>query len=212
MRPISSPSSTCCDKCFPSSTSAHHTARLSLQLSDVYSPNAEALTNSPSCLTTITKQRAPDEIKTLLNVESEIEYSKNFKKKLKQSQKKVAKKVESLDGDTYEIASEATNADNDEDISSKLGVMTENEKKFMIKVEEKEELPEKKKIDNNNVDDEGDLADGNNNPSDIKYSTLPIVSKSKHKRSISIPQRITQDGTKISYICDLPKSIKKGCI
>jgi hypothetical protein len=60
-----------------------------------------------------------------------------------------------------------------------------------------------------------DSSDGNNNCGDdnnVKYSTLPMVNKQKHKRTIAIPQRTTADGTKIFYVCDLPKKMKKGVL
>lgn len=207
----SPPSSTCCN-CFPSSSSTMTSsqARYSLQLSDVYTPCSEHIVNSPSCLTTITKNRPVDQIKTLLNIESEIEYSKNFNKKLIVTNNNNNKKKKDDNIDTYEIASEAVA---ETTLSKeKLGVLTESEKRQMIRVNGKEELPCVREK-NNNIDDE---SDGNNNPnnnsnSDVKYSTLPLINKSK-KRSISIPQRVTQDGTKIYYLCDLPKNIRKGSL
>lgn len=236
---VSSPPSCC--TCFPSSSTqrcGNGSGRYSLQLSDIYSPCTEHITNSPSCLTTITSQRPPDQIKTLLNVESEIEYSKNFNKKLiikKSTLPKIKSESESFD---VEIASEAADAEsvnqpttNNKLKEEKVEVMTEKDKRDMIRVSGKEELPEKKSsiifarkrfmrekniLENNNEDDKSDKfesnADGNNNPNDnVKYSTLPMINKSKYKRSISIPQRVTSDGTKIYYLCDLPKSIRKGC-
>lgn len=61
----------------------------------------------------------------------------------------------------------------------------------------------------------GNESDGNNNSDSkldgqIKYSTLPLVNRHKHKRTIAIPQRTTSDGTQISYLCDLPKKLRKG--
>lgn len=44
----------------------------------------------------------------------------------------------------------------------------------------------------------------------VKYSTLPMVNRQKHKRTISVPQRTTADGTKIFYLCDVPKKLRKG--
>lgn len=232
---VSSPNSSCC-KCLPSSLTQRG-ARHSLQLSDIYSPCAEHITNSPSCLTTITTQRPPEQIKTLLNVESEIEYSKNFNKKLIIKKSTLSKIKSESDSYEIEIASEAADAENVNQSPTKLKeekveVMTENDKRDKIRVSGKEELPEKKSsilfarkrfmrekinLENNNGDksdkfESNASADGNNNPNDnVKYSTLPMINKSKHKRSISIPQRVTQDGTKIYYLCDLPRNIRKGC-
>lgn len=229
---VSSPPSACCT-CFPtSSSSAQRAARYSLQLSDIYSPCTEHITNSPSCLTTITKQRPPEQIKTLLNVESEIEYSKNFNKKLILKKSPLPKIKSESESYEVEIASEAAadEVENQPTTTANVKVMTESDKQDKIRVSGKEELPEKKSsiifarkrfmrekinLENNNGSDKFESnADGNNNPNndDVKYSTLPMISKSKHyKRSISIPQRVTQDGTKIYYLCDLPKSIRKGC-
>lgn len=264
----------CCD-CIPSKTGA----RNSIQLSDIYSPQCppDHITNSPECLSTITKQKHPDQIKTLLNVESEIEYSKNFNKKLSCAKKSPLKGKNKSKAKTeqeiYEIGSEAADDDDIEtaiDISNsiKIGIMTENDKKNMIRVNGKEELPcvddkddktkkcsnnrslsflkksfeckkspkkaNKSKIiessnninNNNNTDDTAnngtrnesltnDESDGNNNcdekeADNVKYSTLPLMNKQKLKKAIAIPQRITPDGTKILYLCDLPKKVKRG--
>jgi len=268
----------CCD-CIPSKTGA----RNSIQLSEIYSPPCpDHITNSPACLSTISKHKHPDQIKTLLNVESEIEYSKNFNKKLsakKSPMKGKNKSKQKTEQEIYEIGSEAADEDIETaiDISSnmKIGIMTENDKKNMIRVNGKEELPcvdnkedktkknsnnrslsflkksfECKKspkkankskiiestctsnnINNNNpvVDTANnvhnfrtgnesltkDESDGNNNCDEkgadhVKYSTLPLMNKQKFKKAIAIPQRITPDGTKILYLCDLPKKIKRG--
>lgn len=271
---ITSPSA-CCD-CIPTTG-----ARNSIQLSEIYSPSPEHITtDSPACLTTITKNRPSNQIKTLLNVESEIEYSKNFNKKLvlKKIPPKANKKIKSTkqkelsktEQDVYEIACEAADADDihSTDEAEFVKILTESDKKHMIRVNGKEELPcveEKQKksckalflkkssdskkspkkskfsayknkinessdqcVSNNNVNiinsdchetttekESKDESDGNNNrdeklANELKFSTLPMVKKQKNKRTISIPQRITPDGTKIFYICDLPKKIKKG--
>lgn len=203
---------------------------------------------------------------------------------LKKSPAKSKSKDKSkVDQDEYEIACEAADETGEEsgkdDGSVKIGIMTETDKKFMIRVNGKEETacvqnveddeaqdktrkpspsilfltkssnvkksPKKPKcrlsmfrnknkapeinntINNNepiasaakatnqNVEI-GDESDGNNNNGDdkvdgqVKYSTLPMVNKQKHKRTIAIPQRTTSDGTQIFYLCDLPKKLKKG--
>ena len=268
--------SACC-VCFPSTTA--NGARNSIQLSEVYCPTcSDVPIDSPSCLTTITKHKPPEQIKTLLNVESEIEYSKNFNKKLilkkspaKSKCKKKEKKekvTEKVNQDEYEIACEAADDTEEEsgvdDGPAKIGIMTETDKKNMIRVNGKEETPcvpttqvntkpskkssKKKSLNlflikqrdyvppekvrgrkssehnsiNNNAQislvNEGisEESDGNNNNDDnkpddiVKYSTLPMVNKQKHKRTIAIPQRTTSDGTKIFYLCDLPKKLQKG--
>ena len=156
--------------------------------------------------------------------------------------------------DEYEIACEAADEieepRTDDDGHAKIGIMTETDKKFMIRVNGKEETPCITQIDkdtktkkskcrlsifksqtkesentnnnetvtvNSNKKDSKpkDDSDGNNNSDDkvdcqIKYSTLPMVNRQKHKRTIAIPQRTTSDGTRIFYLCDLPKKIKKG--
>lgn len=267
---LKSPSATCCT-CFP--TPSNLDARNSVQLSEVYCPTcSDVPIDSPACLTTISRQKPPEQIKTLLNVESEIEYSKNFNKKLvlKKSPAK-SKSKSKVNQDEYEIACEAADADETgeepiaEDVQAKIGIMTETDKKFMIRVNGKEETPcvpdepqetskksvlflkkssnvkkspkkpkcrlsmfkNKNKVPesggnnvNNNeptTDKTGDESDGNNNNDDddkvdgqVKYSTLPMVNKQKHKRTIAIPQRTTSDGTQIFYLCDLPKKLKKG--
>jgi hypothetical protein len=180
-----------------------------------------------------------------------------------------SKEKSKVDQDEYEIACEAADADETGEESSvddgqaKIGIMTETDKKFMIRVNGKEETPcvptvdkeEKSKksvlflkktsnvkkspkkpksrlsmfknknnvaetanVNNNDLktDKTEDESDGNNNNDDdkvdepVKYSTLPMVNKAKHKRTIAIPQRTTSDGTQIYYICDLPKKLKKG--
>lgn len=274
---IKSPS-TCC-VCFPSTS----TPRNSIQLSEVYCPSCSDVADSPACLTTITKHKPPEQVRTLLNVESEIEYSKNFNKKLvpkkltpknkrKGKENKEREKKEKANQDEYEIACEA--ADDTEDESGvddgpiKIGIMTETDKKLMIRVNGREERPSpcvptsrvhskatmkspKKKslglflirqhapnaldgqseilelnnsINNNTLisdvanKDINEESDGNNNNDDdkvykdVKYSTLPMVNKHKHKKTIAIPQRVTPDGTKIFYLCDLPKKLKRGSI
>lgn len=185
-----------------------------------------------------------------------------------------------VDQDEYEIACEAADETNDESVVDngpvKIGIMTESDKKFMIRVNGKEEtaclpsvdseeapaptkkstpsvlflkkvssnvtkaqkkpkcrlsmfknknkLPENINSSNNNEltssalekKETGDESDGNNNNDDdkvdgqVKYSTLPLVNKHKHKRTIAIPQRTTSDGTQIFYLCDLPKKLRKG--
>lgn len=283
---LASPSACCV--CFPTAPSV--SARNSVQLSEVYCPTcSEVPIDSPACLTTITRQKPPEQIKTLLNVESEIEYSKNFNKKLVLKKSPAKSKCKDKDKskvnqDEYEIACEAADETGEEsgvdDGSVKIGIMTETDKKFMIRVNGKEETPcvpsvdadepndktnkkstasvlflkkasnvkkspkkpkcrlsmfrnknktpEATNVINNNeptasaasstnqkveTDDE---SDGNNNNGDdkvdcqVKYSTLPMVNKQKHKRTIAIPQRTTSDGTQIFYLCDLPKKLKKG--
>lgn len=208
----------------------------------------------------------------MLNVESEIQYSKNFNKKLvlKKSPAKKLKDKSKVEQDEYEIACEAADADETEesgadDAQVKIGIMTESDKRFMIRVNGREEtpcvpeidadkpkkpstsVPSPKKSSNmkkspkkpkcrlsmfksknrlsepNNVNNNepavekksADESDGNNNSDDktevqVKYSTLPMVNRHKHKRTIAIPQRTTSDGTQIYYLCDLPKKLKKG--
>lgn len=205
----------------------------------------------------------------MLNVESEIEYSKNFNKKLvlKKSPAKCKAKSKDKkkgDQDEYEIACEAADAEETgeesgaDDAHVKIGIMTESDKKFMIRVNGREEtpsvpsvdadkskkplgilkksikspkkpkcrlsmfknknkLPEPNNVNNNEPEEKretGDESDGNNNndkeDEQVKYSTLPMVNKQKHKRTIAIPQRTTSDGTQIYYLCDLPKKLKKG--
>lgn len=273
---LKSPSACC--HCFP--TTPPTGARQSLQLSEIYCPTcSEAPIDSPACLTMISKQKPPEQVKTLLNVESEIQYSKNFNKKLviKKSpskNKSKAKEKNRVDQDEYEIACEAADADetgeesSNDDAQVKIGIMTETDKRFMIRVNGKEETPCVPEIDaekakkcvpspkkssntkkspkkpkcrlsmfknknkqpepnqcSNNVNNNepsvdkkcatGDESDGNNNSDDkidvpVKYSTLPMVNRQKHKRTIAIPQRTTSDGTQIYYLCDLPKKLKKG--
>lgn len=243
-------------------------------MSEVYCPTcAEVPNDSPACLTTISKQKPPEQIKTLLNVESEIEYSKNFNKKLV-LKKSPAKSKSKANQEEYEIACEAADENGEEsadDSHVKIGIMTESDKKFMIRVNGKEETPcvpndvedsqtksgklsasvlflkksnsvkkspkkskcrlsmfklktkipeEANNVNNNETTnfklETGDDSDGNNNNDDdkidgqVKYSTLPMVNKQKHKRTISIPQRTTADGTQIFYLCDLPKKLRKG--
>ena len=210
-------------------------------------------------------------MKTLLNVESEIEYSKNFNKKITYNKKvtesnpKSPKHKGKGNQDEYEIAYEAADEVTVDEKCTEIGVMTETDKKFMIRVNGKEELPcventekisikteptstKKPKsrlnflktktndiklnngdqcLSNNNIisnniitttikkERDGETSDDNNNSDDIKaanikFSTLPMVNKNKHKRTISIPQRTTADGTQIFYICDVPKKLQKG--
>jgi hypothetical protein len=219
-------------------------------LSDIYCPpySDSYPDNSPACLSTFSQQKPQEQIKTLLNVESEIEYSKNFKKKLA-LKKSPAKKSKSIKNHImYEIAAEAAAEECASlcvDIKDvKIGIMTESDRKNMIRVNGKEELPfEEEKVEkndenfnkkspermlhecasNNNsieavnsenkkkITKDFDESDGNNNCGDnLKFSTLPMINKQKNKRAIAIPQRITSDGTKIYYLCDLPKKFKKG--
>lgn len=161
--------------------------------------------NSPACLTSISECKPPGHVKTLLDVESEIEYSKNFNKKLVIKKKKINKEF-------YEIASEASDdvAGSSNIVAIKLAVLNDND----IKVNGREEFPERKNTilsSNNNNEDNHNVSDDNNNSKNVqnetKFSTLP---KAKQRGSIAIPQRITADGTKIFYICDLPKKIRKG--
>ena len=178
-----------------------------------------------------------------------------------------SKEKPKAENEEYEIACEAADAEETgeessaDDVQAKIGIMTEIDKKFMIRVNGMEETPcvptvdpeEKskksvlflKKISsvkksakkpkcrlsmfnskskgsettnnvNNNELKTDKTDDGNNNKDDdkvdgqVKYSTLPMVNKQKHKRTIAIPQRTTSDGTQIYYICDLPKKLKKG--
>jgi hypothetical protein len=259
-------------------------ARNSVQLSEIYCPTcSDVPVDSPACLSTISRHKPPEQIKTLLNVESEIEYSKNFNKKLvlKNSPAKGKSKDKDKakgDQDEYEIACEAadeTGEESADDREVRIGIMTEKDKKNMIRVNGKEETPSVPSVDtevvaetskkpvpsvlflkkqsnakkspkkpkcrlsmfknknkvpestnsiNNNEpsasikerNETGDESDGNNNNDDdkvdgqVKYSTLPLVNKQKHKRTIAIPQRTTSDGTQIFYLCDLPKKLKKG--
>lgn len=113
----------------------------------------------------------------------------------------------------YEIASEASDdvAGSSKGEIIKLAVLNEND----IKVNGREEFPENKTTilcSNNNNEENQNVSDDNNNSknvqNDSKFSTLPIMNKKKSV--IAIPQRITADGTKIFYICDLPKKIRKG--
>lgn len=187
-------------------------ARHSIQLSDIYTPITDhASINSPACLSTITESKPPGLAKTLLNVESEIEYSKNFNKKL------VLKTKKKINKEFYEIASEASDemAGSSEGESTKLAVMSDKD----IKVYGKVEFPESKstflsnRSSNNNNEENLNVSDDNNNSSNVqnetKFSTLPMM-RSRQKGSLAIPQRTTPDGTKIFYICDLPKKIRKG--
>lgn len=239
----------------------------------MYSPATTEPEDSPLCLTTITKQKPQSQVKTLLNVESEIEYSKNFNKKITYNKKVTETNTKSPkhkvkgNQDEYEIAYEAADEVTVDEKCTEIGVMTEIDKKFMIRVNGKEELPcventekipikteptstKKPKsrlnflkpktndiklnsadqcLSNNNIisnnintttttikkERDGETSDDNNNSDDgkaanIKFSTLPMVNKNKHKRTISIPQRTTADGTQIFYICDVPKKLQKG--
>lgn len=149
-----------------------------------------------------------------MNVESEIEYSKNFNKKLVLRKKKSRNYANK---EFYEIASEASAADDEIPGSSKraekikLAVMNESD----IKVNGREEFPEREsRAWNNNAENlKASAADNNNNSNNVqnetKFSTLPLMSRSKQK-ILAIPHRITPDGTKIFYVCDLPKKIRKG--
>ncbi|CAO1303380.1 unnamed protein product [Diamesa tonsa] len=265
-----SPSS-CCNP-IKITTKCTSNQRESIQLSDMYSPATTEPEDSPSCLTTITKQKPQSQVKTLLNVESEIEYSKNFNKKITYNKKvnesntKSPKHKVKGNQDEYEIAYEAADEVTVDEKCTEIGVMTEIDKKFMIRVNGKEELPcventekipiktettstKKPKsrlnflkpkitndiklnsvdqcLSNNNIitnniittttikkERDGETSDDNNNSDDgkaanIKFSTLPMVNKNKHKRTISIPQRTTADGTQIFYICDVPKKLQK---
>jgi hypothetical protein len=125
---------------------------------------------------------------------------------LKKSKKKSNKEF-------YEIASEAADdvAGTSKVETIKLAVLNDND----IKVNGREEFPENKAtlLSNrtNNNEENQNVSDDNNNSSvqnETKFSTLPM-SKSK-QRTIAIPQRVTADGTKIFYVCDLPKKIRKG--
>lgn len=259
---------TCC-VCFPTPPGTKH----SVQMSEVYCPTcSEAPIDSPACLTTITRNKPPEQIKTLLNVESEIEYSKNFNKKLV-LKKSPTKNKSKANQEEYEIACEAADETGDESVADdshvKIGIMTESDRKFMIRVNGKEETPSVPNVEDSQIISEkpatsvlflkksknvkespkkskgrlgifrpktketettnfvnnnettiehetGDDSDGNNNNDNdkidgqLKYSTLPLVNKNKHRRTIAIPQRTTSDGTQIFYICDLPKKLKKG--
>lgn len=267
---LKSPSSACC-VCFPTAPTSGRNN--SVQLSEIYCPACSDVPNdSPACLTTITKPKPPEQTRTLLNVESEIEYSKNFNKKLV-LKKSPAKKKEKgkADQEEYEVACEADETGDEsgaDESQVKIGIMTESDKKFMIRVNGREETPSVPSIDAdesktqkpkkssvnslsflskakqspkkiktrlsklrnketqgasnvNNNDTSGSTkqpedSDGNNNNDDdkvdgqVKFSTLPMVNRHKHKRTIAIPQRTTSDGTQIYYICDLPKKLKKG--
>lgn len=266
--------STCCNP-IKITTKCSSNQRESIQLSDMYSPATTEPEDSPSCLTTITKQKPQSQVKTLLNVESEIEYSKNFNKKITYNKKvnetntKSPKHKVKGNQDEYEIAYEAADEVTVDEKCTEIGVMTEIDKKFMIRVNGKEELPcventdkipikteptstKKPKsrlnflkpktndiklssadqcLSNNNIisnnintttttikkERDGETSDDNNNSDDgkaanLKFSTLPMVNKNKHKRTISIPQRTTADGTQIFYICDVPKKLQKGGI
>ena len=237
----------------------------SIQLSEVYCPTCDGFDNSPACLASFAKQRTQNGQKTLLNVESELEYSKNFQKKITTSKlptkkaKPKADKGKKCDPDEYEIADDATELNEcggDEEIV-KIGVMTETDKKFMIRVNGKEELPDElpvvtfsKKSENVKINeskfkflnfklkskksDEQSISNNNktcqlsrhnaataqssdkhtnDRNNNTKYSTLPMASKKKDgKKTLSIPQRTTSDGTHIFYICDLPKKLQKGAI
>lgn len=239
--------------------------------------------DSPSCLTTFSKQKASEHSTTLLDVESEIEYSKNFNKKLVMAKPtSPVKKNSTINANVeYEIACEAEDDENDDNV--KFAVMTEKEKREMVRVESKEETPTRlnnvkqnpstssassstsiqsiqgkgyhksrldilrrgngknKKLnkiisntvnnnettsfieeensnnsdDNNNSNDDNETDEAKNDEGEksavlIKHSSLPMVNKQKHKKTISIPQRVTADGTKIFYLCDLPKKLRKG--
>lgn len=267
---LKSPSTACC-VCFPTTT-VGGARNNSVQLSEVYCPAcADVLIDSPACLTTISKPKPPEQTRTLLNVESEIEYSKNFNKKLVLKKSPAKKKDKGkADQEEYEVACEADETGEEsgaDDSQVKIGIMTETDKKFMIRVNGREETPSVPSIDAdeskpqkpkkpvnslsflskakqspkkirtrlskfknketqgasnvNNNDTSGTIklpedSDGNNNNDDdkvdgqVKFSTLPMVNRHKHKRTIAIPQRTTSDGTQIFYICDLPKKIKKG--
>lgn len=298
---LKSPSSACC-VCFPTALSAG-ARNNSVQLSEVYCPAcADVPIDSPACLTTITKPKPPEQTRTLLNVESEIEYSKNFNKKLVLKKSPAKKKDKArAEQEEYEVACEADETGDESGVDEsqvKIGIMTETDKKFMIRVNGREETPSLPSIDAdesktqkpkkpvnslsfltkakqspkkiktrlskfknketqgasnvNNNDTSGSVklpegtegklregtegklqgsdgklleastgklpesSDGNNNSGDdkvdgqVKFSTLPMVNRHKHKRTIAIPQRTTSDGTQIFYICDLPKKLKKG--
>lgn len=269
---LKSPSSSACCACFPS-TSKFSAARNSVQLSEVYCPACidEAPVDSPSCLTTISKKKAPELTTTLLDVVNEIEYSKNFNKKLVPKQPAATARKEQRVRVDYEIACEAGD-DKADGTTAKTGILTENEKRNMVRADEDEERPSKvqpKKsnalkqvinrisgggttgrrtnlscnIENNNettstrvvlpaakdplkaiIKSSNEPADDNNNSNDdneepgsskteeLKYSTLPMVNNRKHKKTIAVPQRITADGTKIFYICDVPKKLRKGSL
>lgn len=286
---LKSPSTTSCCACFPTSSQIA-AARNSVQLSEVYCMTcSDTQIDSPSCLTTFSKQKSSEHSTTLLDVESEIQYSKNFNKKLVMTKPPVrissGKNVVE-----YEIACEAECDDgkkseirHDDDDNVKFAVMTEKEKREMVRVESKEETPSRlnvkqnpstsssssihgkkeyksrldflrgnnKKLnkfsntvnnnettsfiekagasssmrtmsndsdDNNNSNDDNETTDDSKNEGEknverlqlIKHLSLPMVNKHKHKKTISIPQRITADGTKIFYLCDLPKKLRKG--
>lgn len=264
---LKSPSSACC-VCFPTAL-ASGARNNSVQLSEVYCPTcADVPIDSPACLTTITKPKPPEQTRTLLNVESEIEYSKNFNKKLVLKKSPAKKKDKAKTEEEYEVACEADETGDESGVDEsqvKIGIMTETDKKFMIRVNGREETPSLPSIDadesksqkpkkptvnslsflskakqspkkiktrlskfknketqgasnvnNNDTIKIPEDSDGNNNNDDdkaddqVKFSTLPMVNRHKHKRTIAIPQRTTSDGTQIFYICDLPKKLKKG--
>lgn len=128
------------------------------------------------------------------------------------------KKKKKINKEFYEIASEASDdvAGSSKVEAIKLAVLNDND----IKVNGREEFPESKttflsnQSSNNNNEDSQNVSDDNNNSSNVqnetKFSTLPTMNKSKHRSLIAIPQRVTADGTKIFYVCDLPKKIRKG--
>ena len=137
----------------------------------------------------------------------------------------------------------------------KIDKKTETDKKFMIRVNGKEELPDEptvsyskkpeppksneskfkflnfklkgKKPDDHSISNNNSQCSQLNRPNgasepssdkstndrnnNAKYSTLPMASKKRDgKKTLSIPQRTTSDGTHIYYICDLPKRLQKG--
>lgn len=67
---------------------------------------------------------------------------------------------------------------------------------------------------NNSGNDDNETEDVRQQPgssrTDVKYLSLPLVNNRKHRKTIAVPQRITADGTKIFYLCDVPKKLRKG--
>lgn len=128
---------------------------------------------------------------------------------------KQKKNKQKINKEFYEIAAEASDdvAGSSKVENIKLAVLTAND----IKVNGKEEFPQQKpkvisnlSIDNNNEENLS-ISDDNNNSKNVLNETFSVMnSKLKKKVSIAIPQRVTPDGTKIFYICDLPIKIQKG--
>lgn len=185
-------SPTCCN-CF---NRLKFDDKTSLQLSEVYCPSCSADTDNMAC--SLKKTGAYK--KTLFDFESEIEYSKNFKKKISYVPKK-EKKLAKIDNESEEIdfeyADDVLNNDcldspNSDDDIVKVGVIaTGNEKKY-IRVAGKEELPAQE-TRNKTLDVDNDKKSSS---CKNKFINLKLKSKLKFRKSNVSEISISNNKTK----------------